>query len=200
MCCEVIDLEAIDDVEDYELFDLDDTFRHFNEVCFDQTLEAVCVSWSKRLTLTAGNCRFKVVPNDGAYIWLKRGQYCEIRLSEPLLKYRSAKECKETLLHEMIHAHLYLTKDYRDVRAHGKEFLWHMQRVNEITGLNVTVYHEFDDEVEYHRKHVWRCSVRPLYEITHSMQGLCRQQPPYFGYLRRARNVPPGPRERWCMS
>ncbi|GIX65286.1 SprT-like domain-containing protein Spartan [Babesia caballi] len=63
-----------------------------------------------------------------------------------------------------------------------------MQRVNEITGLNVTVRHNFHDEVNYYRRHVWRCS------------GPCRQRAPFFGYLRRARNLAPGPRDRWWRS
>ncbi|ORM41497.1 SprT-like domain-containing protein Spartan [Babesia sp. Xinjiang] len=189
MCAQVIDLAALDEGDDFELVDVHETFRHFNELCFDQTLEAVCVSWSKRLTLSAGRCRFK-------------GQrYCEITLSEPILKYRSAKECKvisfrnpiehssqETLLHEMIHAHLFLTKQYKNVKAHGKEFIWHMHRVNEITGLNVTIHHNFHEEVAYHRKHVWRCS------------GPCQLLAPHYGYLRRARNLAPGPRDRWWES
>jgi len=35
---------------------------------------------------------------------------CVIRLSEPLLKLRPAKDLKETLLHEMIHAYIFLNR------------------------------------------------------------------------------------------
>ncbi|KAK1934046.1 SprT-like family domain-containing protein [Babesia divergens] len=148
MCVDVIDVDAVEEPYEFEVFDVHKCFREFNDLCFDSTLEAVCVSWSKRLTLSAGKCQFK-------------GQrYCEIRLSDPLLRYRTVKECKETLLHEMIHAHMFLTKQYRNCRAHGKEFIWHMNRVNEITGLNVTIYHNFHDELNYYRRHIWRCSVR----------------------------------------
>ncbi|GFE54424.1 metalloprotease, putative [Babesia ovis] len=185
MCPELIDLESTNDEEEFEIVDVHEAFRHFNEICFDQTLDAVVVSWSRRLTLSAGRCRFKVPLNQQNVIVCQGNQYCEITLSEPILKYRSAKECKETLLHEMIHAYLFLTKTYKNVKAHGKEFLWHMHRVNDITGLNVTIHHNFHEEVAYHRRHVWRCS------------GPCRTHPPYFGYLRRARNMAPGPRDRW---
>ena len=35
---------------------------------------------------------------------------CVIRLSEPLLKLRPVKDLKETLLHEMIHAYIFLNR------------------------------------------------------------------------------------------
>ena len=44
------------------------------------------------------------------------GGGCEIRLSEPLLKFRSTADLKNTLLHEMIHAFLYVTSNKRDHR------------------------------------------------------------------------------------
>jgi len=44
------------------------------------------------------------------------GVGCEIRLSEPLLKFRSTADLKNTLLHEMIHAFLYVTSNKRDRR------------------------------------------------------------------------------------
>ena len=34
---------------------------------------------------------------------------CTITLSEPLLKFRSSNELKETLIHEMIHAYFFIT-------------------------------------------------------------------------------------------
>eukprot|EP00371_Babesia_bovis_P000976 XP_001609623.1 hypothetical protein [Babesia bovis T2Bo] len=157
----MIDLTCEIDEIDYELFDVHESFRHLNDICFDQSLSAVVLSWSKKMTVSAGRCRFK------------ENRYCEIILSEPILKYRSAKECEETLLHEMIHAYLFLTKKSKTLNAHGKvsvyvgwnisqDFIWHMNRVNDITGLNVDIYHNFIDEVEYNRRHVWRCSVSYL--------------------------------------
>ena len=70
-----------------------------------------------------------------------------MRLSLPLLKYRSLNELYETLLHELIHAWLFLTKnkhernDGRD--GHGPDFLEKMKEINEMTGLKLTVYHTF---------------------------------------------------------
>lgn len=41
----------------------------------------------------------------------------------------------------------------------SKEFLAHMYRLNRLTGLNITVYHNFHDEVNHYRTHIWRCQV-----------------------------------------
>lgn len=46
----------------------------------------------------------------------KEGAGCEIRLSENVLKFRSAADLKKILLHEMIHAYLYITSNKRDRR------------------------------------------------------------------------------------
>jgi predicted SprT family Zn-dependent metalloprotease len=48
------------------------------------------------MTLCAGTCKYEGF------------QSSTITLSEPLLKYRSANELKETLLHEMVHAYLFI--------------------------------------------------------------------------------------------
>ena len=49
------------------------------------------------MTLCAGTCKYE-------------GQTSStISLSEPLLKFRTNNELKETLIHEMIHAYLFIT-------------------------------------------------------------------------------------------
>src|SRR5688572_21616627 len=64
---------------------------------FDPTQpQAVFVEWSRRMTLCAGTCSYR------------RGGPVRIALSEPLLKYRTMTDIKETLLHEMIHAWQYV--------------------------------------------------------------------------------------------
>ena len=95
----------------------------------------------------------------------------------------------ETLLHELIHAWLFVTKT-RHTRndgadGHGPDFIEKMQEINEITGLKLSVYHGFRDEVEQMRKHVWLCN------------GKCAHKPPYYGIVKRAKNMPPGPKDRW---
>lgn len=56
------------------------------------------------MTRCAGVCRY--LPGGG----------CEIHLSEPLLKFRSTADVKNTLLHEMIHAFLWIKHNNKDHR------------------------------------------------------------------------------------
>lgn len=149
-------------------------FMAFNEKYFWNKLLAVCVSWSKRMTSCAGICSYQ-----------GRGGLCHITLSEPLLKLRPRKDLIETLLHEMIHAFLFVTHNNKDRDGHGPEFHKHMYRINAEAGTKITVYHSFHDEVLLYQQHWWRCN------------GPCQQRKPYFGMVRRATNRAPGPNDRW---
>ncbi len=53
----------------------------------------------------------------------------------------------ETLLHEMIHAYLFITDGNDDHDGHGKAFHSHMYRINKEAGTKISVYHNFHDEV-----------------------------------------------------
>lgn len=127
------------------------------------------------MTLCAGTCKYEGLGSS------------TITLSEALLQYRSSDEVKETLLHEMIHAYLFITdpESCKHEGGHGPPFQKIMREINRVTGLNLTVYHSFHDEVELHRKHVWRCT------------GKCKDKPPYFGYVRRAMNREPQKADHW---
>uniref|UniRef100_A0A8C8M825 DNA-dependent metalloprotease SPRTN n=1 Tax=Oncorhynchus tshawytscha TaxID=74940 RepID=A0A8C8M825_ONCTS len=115
----------------------------------------------------------------------RRGGLCSIRLSEPLLKLRPRRDLVQTLLHEMIHALLFVTLNNRDRDGHGPEFCKHMDRINQATGTKITVYHTFHDEVDLYRQHWWRCD------------GPCRTRKPYFGYVKRAMNRAPSAQDTW---
>jgi hypothetical protein len=106
-------------------------------------------------------------------------------LSEPLLKYRPRTDLIDTLLHEMIHAYLYLTHNYKDRGEHGDEFKGHAARINKLANSRITVYHSFHDEVNNCRQHVWRCD------------GPCRTNPPFYGYVKRSMNRAPGKNDTW---
>ncbi|XP_008122534.1 DNA-dependent metalloprotease SPRTN isoform X2 [Anolis carolinensis] len=149
-------------------------FVQFNQSLFWGALEAVEVKWSPRMTLCAGVCCYE-----------GRGGMCSIRLSEPLLKLRPRKDLVETLLHEMIHALLFVTYNNKDHDSHGPEFCKHMDRINRLTGTNITVYHNFHDEVDFYRQHWWRCN------------GPCQKRMPYFGYVKRAINRAPSANDYW---
>ncbi len=147
--------------------------------------------WSgPRMTLCAGLCKYRFFldlnhSSQNFHDLLLRGRAggCEIVLSVPLLQFRSSKELKETLLHEMIHALLFVTKfelvlfsfqnsfltifshnDNHD--DHGPNFKNLMVDINTSSvsdqfrpsdGYNISVYHNFVDEVNYHRQHHWKC-------------------------------------------
>lgn len=114
-----------------------------------------------------------------------RGGLCSIRLSEPLLKLRPRKDLVETLLHEMIHALLFVTQNNRDRDGHGPEFCKHMDRINNATGTKITIYHSFHDEVDVYRQHWWKCD------------GPCQTRKPYFGFVKRAMNRAPSSLDPW---
>ncbi|TNN49126.1 SprT-like domain-containing protein Spartan [Liparis tanakae] len=149
-------------------------FLEFNEVFFSGKLLGVEVKWSPRMTLCAGVCSYE-----------GRGGLCSIRLSEPLLKLRPRKDLVETLLHEMIHALLFVTQNNRDRDGHGPEFCKHMNRINDASGTKISVYHSFHDEVDVYRQHWWKCD------------GPCQNRKPYMGFVKRAMNRAPSAQDPW---
>eukprot|EP01135_Chromosphaera_perkinsii_P000463 Nk52_evm17s96 gene=Nk52_evmTU17s96 len=158
--------------------DIYSLFEEYNRLFFDGLLCGIEVKWSPRMTLCAGVCSFE-----------GRGGLCSIRLSKPLLSLRPRKDLVETLLHEMIHAFLFVTEQIRDRRdgddGHGPKFQFHMNRINRQAGTSITIYHSFKDEVNHYRNHIWQCS------------GPCRDLAPYFGKVRRAMNRAPSSRDHW---
>ncbi|KAM6991978.1 LOW QUALITY PROTEIN: DNA-dependent metalloprotease SPRTN [Tautogolabrus adspersus] len=149
-------------------------FLEFNDTFFWGKLCGVEVKWSPRMTLCAGVCSYE-----------GRGGLCSIRLSEPLLKLRPRKDLVQTLLHEMIHALLFVTQNNRDRDGHGPEFCKHMNRINNATGTKISIYHSFHDEVDVYRQHWWKCD------------GPCQTRKPYFGFVKRAMNRAPSSQDPW---
>ncbi|XP_068659477.1 uncharacterized protein [Aristolochia californica] len=135
--------------------DVHELFCYYNSLYFQDALGACILSWSsQRMTLTAGVCHYL------------SGGGCEIRLSEPLLKFRPSTDLKNTLLHEMIHAYLWITNNNKDHNDHGQTFQRLMEEINSSTvvdhlrpggGYNITIYHSFHDEVDNYRVHHWMC-------------------------------------------
>lgn len=83
----------------------------------------------------------------------------------------------------MIHAFLFIQNADRsgDHDAHGPQFRSMMEKINDLSGFKVTVYHAFVDEVDALRQHHWLC------------EG-CRH------LLKRAMNRSPGPSDWWWQS
>ena len=124
----------------------------------------------------------------------------------PLLKLRPRKDFVETLLHEMIHAFLFVTDGNDDHDGHGPAFHNHMHRINKEAKTNISVYHNFHDEVrfqndrivqflltlsifghqvDHYKTHWWKCN------------GPCVRRKPFFGLVKRSMNRAPGPNDRW---
>ncbi|KHJ87353.1 hypothetical protein OESDEN_12875 [Oesophagostomum dentatum] len=152
-------------------------FIDFNDRFFSGTLAGCEVKWSPRMFSCAGVCSYE-----------GRSGMCSIRLSLPLLKLRPRKDLVETLLHEMIHAFLFVTKRNRDRDGHGPDFQFHMIRINQMANTKITIYHSFHDEVNLYKTHVWRCD------------GPCRDRKPFYGYVKRSSNRAPGPNDLWWNS
>lgn len=157
--------------------DIHGLFLTFNKHYFWGTLDTVMIQWSKRMTVCAGLCKYE-------------NGFCSISLSEPLLKLRPRKDLVETLLHEMIHAYLFLTnnREHRDRDGHGPEFCKHMYRINVEAGTKISIYHDFHEEVRLYKQHWWKCN------------GLCQNNKPFYGYVKRSMNRAPGPYDRWWAS
>ncbi|CBY11296.1 unnamed protein product [Oikopleura dioica] len=151
-------------------------FQYFSERFFWGSLGIVQLEWSKRMYTCAGICYYQ-----------RRGnaENCIIRLSEPLLKLRSRGDLVNTLIHEMIHAFLFVTHDDRDRDGHGPRFQAHGARINAAAKTNITIYHDWHDESNYYKQHVWRCN------------GPCKDRKPFFGWIRRTANRKPGKNDRW---
>ncbi|KAF2152278.1 hypothetical protein K461DRAFT_278486 [Myriangium duriaei CBS 260.36] len=165
-------------VDIHQLFDLYDRL-YFRSLLANR----VEVTWSPRLTLCAGICEL-VKDNNGQY---KR---VRLKLSEPLLKFRPRSDVINTLLHESIHAYLFVTTSWKHSRGedgtgHGKGFLLLADAINSHGGYQITVFHTFHDEVDSYRTHIWQCD------------GPCRTQPPFFGLVKRSTNRAPGKGDAW---
>jgi len=164
--------------EEWEIIDptpqIHSLFLEFNQRFFWSSLLSCEVKWSAGMMTCAGVCSFS--PYE---------RYCSIALSVPLLKLRPRKDLVETLLHEMIHAYLFITNNNKDRDGHGPEFHKHMHRINKETGTNISVYHTFHDEVDLYKSHWWRCN------------GPCQNKPPFYGTVKRSMNMALGPNKRW---
>lgn len=92
---------------------------------------------------------------------------CEIQLSVPLLKSRSSADIKNILLHEMIHAFLWIIHKNNNHNDHGSNF-WNMANLinsnakddDQIpsNGYNITANHFFRDEKDIDNAHLWMCN------------------------------------------
>lgn len=163
--------ETIDPTPDVQAL-----FGAFDTKFFQGKLRCVQLEWSKKMYQCAGICYCRRN---------QMGSAITIRLSEPLLKLRQRMDLVETMLHEMIHAYLFVLKIREGNGGHGPNFKRIMVSINQTAGTNITVYHTFHDEVNLYKTHVWRCN------------GICQHRKPFFGYVKRTCNRAPGPSDQW---
>jgi predicted SprT family Zn-dependent metalloprotease len=135
---------------------LSELFIFYDNAFFGGQLEGkVMLEWSIRMTQCAGICYCSQFDTTG------KGTFCTVRLSKKLLMYRTHSNLLETLLHELIHAFLFVTKPRYarndGVDGHGPAFIQKMTEINDITNLHLSVYHSFSDEVKNCQEHVWIC-------------------------------------------
>jgi len=131
--------------------DIQALFLEFNERFFFGKLLFCTVDWTKHMEPGELGCA-------GKCEYLEQCSRAHITLSEQILKRRPRKDTVETLLHEMIHAYLFMTRGIFD--GHGSEFVFHMDRINKETGASITVQHGFVEEVDM-----------AMAEIRNSMEG-----------------------------
>lgn len=126
--------------------DIQSQFALYNRKYFYSSLANTSVEYSTRMTLCAGTCT--LLPSR-----------IRIAISEPLLKLRPRSDLLSTLLHEMIHAYLFVTKGWdREGDGHGAVFMAHARRISKVEGVIITPYHTFLDEVDHYRRHHWECN------------------------------------------
>ncbi|KAF1956382.1 hypothetical protein CC80DRAFT_516573 [Byssothecium circinans] len=180
-------LDAINTIlnNDEPFADIHELFGHYNVLYFRKLLiPRVEVLWSPRLTLCAGICELSKDPSTGKFTRIR------LKMSTPLLQYRPRSDTINTLLHEAIHAYFFITTSWRHSRGddgtgHGAGFQLLADAINNHGNYEITVYHTFHDEVDSYRTHVWQCD------------GACKNQPPYFGLVKRSMNRAPGKSDSW---
>ncbi|XP_041433444.1 DNA-dependent metalloprotease SPRTN-like [Xenopus laevis] len=155
--------------------DLQALFHEFNQRFFSGMLPEMEVKWSTKMTRAAGMTHHLLGDNDNCV-------QCKIHLSQPILELRPRRDTVESLLHEMIHAYLCVTKSKDPGDDHGPNFQHLMGILNETLGTNIAIQHNFHKEVEALKKHQWECD------------GPCKK------IVKRARNLAPSAKERWFQE
>ena len=154
--------------------DIHDLFVHYDQLYFQGRLcaNAVSVNWSHRMTVCAGLCKSTITSENKSVNFVGDAAIfphvpsITVSLSVPLLQYRPSGDLKDTLLHEMIHASLMLSKTFAGPDGHGGPFLEVMNTINASKvadwarpkiGYQLSVRHGFVEEVELQRKWKWKC-------------------------------------------
>lgn len=106
--------------------------QHYNVTCFEGKLRNVDVRWNRKMTLCPSLCVFDNFSKD-----------CVINLSKPILTIRPRKKIIECLLHEMVHAYIFIKHNVDNREEHTVEFHAYTQKIRRITGVHVRNRHNY---------------------------------------------------------
>lgn len=128
-----------------------EAFKEFNIKVFGGKLGAVQVVWSKKLYTTAGLTRLRKTSNNTTPE-MPPQRHAMIELSIKVLD--DEEKLRTTLLHEMIHAAVWLLEGVSKP-PHGDEFKrWARKAMKAIPGVTVTTTHSYDIQFKY----AWSCT------------------------------------------
>ncbi|KAG0490958.1 hypothetical protein HPP92_007821 [Vanilla planifolia] len=132
--------------------DVHELFLYYNSLYFDEALGTCIVSWVPRMNRIVATCD------------CTEAGLCEIKLSETLLKPCSSADLKNTLLHEMIHAFLWIKKKNNNHSDHGPNFLALASSINSnckddverpSDGYKITMHHGFQSKTDNNDNQQW---------------------------------------------
>jgi predicted SprT family Zn-dependent metalloprotease len=139
---------------------LTDIWRDLNRRYFEDGLQSIDITWSRRLTSSVGMFVSRGGPRPAREAGSRQVRR-EIRLSLPLLTPLlqstpyGENELVSTLAHEMIHQWQFDVLKRRP--NHGQDFLRKMTDMNRDGALAITIYHSLQKEVLALARFAWRC-------------------------------------------
>lgn len=114
---------------------IQETFDHFNDLCFDGSLPAVPIVLSRAGTFL-GKMECKARRN----LFGTVTSHYDFRLKISTGFDLSQEELEDVVIHEMIHYHIAYQR-LKDTSAHGKIFRHMMETINREYGRHITVRH-----------------------------------------------------------
>lgn len=151
-------------------------FKHFDSKFFQSRLKSVTMEWSKNMHSCAG---ISYSLRNGS------GKDVTVRLSEPILKLKSRRDLIDNMLHQMIHAYLFLMKIREGNGGHGAYFKKIMLAINKVAGTKITPDITLPNDLDYSRQYWWRCN------------GICQDRGPFFGFVQTETASSPDNEVQW---
>lgn len=114
---------------------VEETFRHFNALCFGGSLPDIPVVLTHARTFL-GKMEFKTRRGLFGHVV----SYYDFRMRISVSFDLPQQELEDVVIHEMIHYYIAL-KNLRDTSSHGRVFRDMMHRINSTYGRNISVRH-----------------------------------------------------------